>query len=79
MVLDTLLLLAIYAAIWGILIRFPGTWPDPDDRPVPWPRGVQEGEPVRYCVEAITPPARPEPVEAVATSAVRAHVTVAGR
>jgi len=78
-VLDVVLLLGIYAVIWGILIRFPGTRPDADDRPVPWPRGVQEGDPVRYRVEALTPPSPPEPIEVVATSAVRARVTVVGR
>jgi len=73
------LLSALYVIMWGTLIRFLGTRPDPDDRPAPWPRGIQEGEPIRYAVEAITPPSPPEPVEVVATSAVRARVKVAAR
>ena len=77
--LAAMLLLTLYAIMWGTLVRFLGTRPDPDDRPAPWPRGIQEGEPVRYATEALTPPVPPEPVEGVATSAVRARVTVAAR
>jgi hypothetical protein len=78
-VLALALLIALYVMMWGVLIHFVGTRPDPDDRPVALPRGVQEGEPVRYAVEALTPPSPPERVEVVATSVVRARVTVAAR
>lgn len=77
--LALVLLIATYAIVWRLLLGLVGARPDPDDRPVPWPRGVQEGEPVRYAVEALTPRCPPEPVEAVTISAVRAHVTVVGR
>ena len=73
------LLIALYVIMWVTLIHFTGTRPDPDDRPAPWPRGIEEGEPVRFVVEALTPPSPPEHVEGVATSAVRARVTVAAR
>jgi hypothetical protein len=78
-VLAAVLLLALYAAMWGMLIRFLGTGPDRVDRAAPWARGVEEGEPVHYAVEALTPPAPPGPVEDVATSPVRAHVSRAVR
>ena len=70
-------LLALYALMWGVLIRHVGARPDRDNRPAPWPSGVQEGEPVHYAVGAITPPSPPERIEAVSTSAVRAHVAAA--
>jgi hypothetical protein len=72
-------LLALYALMWGVLIWHVGARPDPDNRPEPWPSGVPEGEPVRYAVGAITPPAPPEHVEAVATAAVRSHTSAIGR
>ena len=72
-------LLALYAAMWGVLIRHVGNRPDPDSRPAPWPTGVQEGEPVHYAVDALTPPSPPERIEAVRTSAIRAHVSAARR
>ena len=76
---DALLLLAMYALMWRILFALLGTRPDPDDRPRPWPRGVEEGEPVRYAVEAMTPPSRPETVAAVDASVVRADIRVVAR
>jgi hypothetical protein len=72
-------LLALYALMWGVLIWHVGARPDPDNRPAPWPRGVQEGEPVRYAVGAITPPSPPEHVEAVATAAVRSRTSAIRR
>jgi hypothetical protein len=72
-------LLALYALMWGVLIWHVGARPDRDNRPAPWPTGVQEGDPVHYAVDALTPPSPPEPIEAVGTSAVRAHVAAARR
>jgi hypothetical protein len=76
---DALLLLAIYALMWRILLTHLAARPDPADVPKPWPRGVQEGEPVRYAVDALTPPSPPEIVEAVGASVVHAAVRVAAR
>jgi hypothetical protein len=76
---DALLLLALYALMWRILIAHVGTRPDPDDRSRPWPHGIQEGEPVRYAVDAITPPSRPEPVVAVDASTVHPAIRVVAR
>lgn len=76
---DALLLLALYALMWRILLAHVGTRPDPDARPRSWPRGVQEGEPVRYAVDALTPPCPPETVEAVRASVVHADVRVVAR
>ena len=76
---DALLLLAIYALMWRILLTHLASKPDPADFPKPWPRGVQEGEPVRYAVDALTPPSPPEMVEAVGASAVHADVRVVAR
>ena len=72
-------LLALYAAMWGLLIWHLGSRPDPDSRPAPWPAGVGEGDPVRYAVDALTPPPAPERIEVVRPSAVRAHVSTARR
>jgi hypothetical protein len=72
-------LLALYALMWGVLIWHVGARPDLDNRPAPWPTGVQEGDPVHYAVDALTPPSPPEQIEAVSTSAVRAHVVAARR
>ena len=72
-------LLALYALMWGVLIWHVGARPDLDNRPAPWPTGVEEGDPVHYAVDALTPPSPPEQIEAVGTSAVRAHVAAARR
>jgi len=72
-------LLALYAAMWGLLIWHLGSRPDPDSRPVPWLAGIQEGDPIHYAVDAITPPSLPEQIEAVHTSAVRSHVSAMRR
>lgn len=72
-------LLALYALMWGVLIRHVGARPDRDDRPAPWPSGVQEGEPVHFAVDALTPPSPPEHVEAVATASVRSHIAAVRR
>ncbi len=77
--LDAMLLLIIYAFTWWVLLRLLETRPGTDDRPMPWPRGVQEGEPVRYAVDALTPPRPPEPIEAVRASVVHADVRVVAR
>lgn len=72
-------LLALYAAMWGVLIWHVGSRPDLDSRPAPWPAGVQEGDPVHYALDALTPPSPPERVDAVATSSVRGHVAAVQR
>ena len=76
---DALLLLAVYALMWRILFTCLAAKPDPVEFPEPWPRGVQEGEPVRYAVDALTPPSPPETVEAVGASVVHADVRVVAR
>ena len=73
------LLLALYALMWGALIWHVVARPDRDNRPAPWPSGVQEGEPVRYAVGAITPPSPSEHVDAVATAPVRSRTSAIGR
>jgi hypothetical protein len=76
---DSLLLLAIYALMWRILLAHMATKPDPADCPRPRPRGVQEDEPVRSVVDALTPLSPPETVEAVGASVVHADVRVVAR
>lgn len=76
---DSLLLLAIYPLMWRILLAHMATKPDAADCPRRRPVEVQEGEPVRYAVDALTPPSPPETVEAVGASRVHGDVRVVAR
>ena len=70
--IDVVDLGAVALVLTPLLVLLAGLFADPlelelhaPQRVLDWPRGVQEEEPTRWRVDAITPPGRREPVAAV--------------
>jgi hypothetical protein len=76
-----LLAIAFVVAMYVAAARLPlwfVTGERPTDVPRDWPHGVQEGEPVTYSVDALTPPLE-DRVTPVPTDPVAGGVDFVGR